>query len=79
MFGDDEDVHFEGVKTEDNNDGNLTSSVVVESKTPLSADDQRIITYAVIDKKGNVGRAERKVSYTDIDGFGTFKRGFTFG
>ena len=64
---DDEDVFLKGVRAEDNKDGDLTSSVVIESKTPLSADGHRVITYAVIDKKGNVGRAERKVSYTDYE------------
>lgn len=64
---DDEDVLLEGVSAADNKDGDLTSSVVIESKTPLSADGYRVITYAVIDKKGNVGRAERKVTYTDYE------------
>ena len=61
---DDEDALFEGVTAEDNRDGDLTESVVIEKKTPLSKDGKRNITYAVIDKKGNVGRAERTVTYT---------------
>lgn len=61
---DDEDALLAGVTAEDNKDGDLTSSVVVEKKTPLE-DGKRKVTYAVIDSKGNIGRAERTVIYTE--------------
>ena len=64
---DDEDALLKGVTAEDNKDGDLTSSVVVEKKTPLE-DGKRTVTYAVIDSEGNIGRAERTVSYIGYDG-----------
>lgn len=64
---DDETALMDGVSAEDNRDGNLTSSVVIEKKTPLSEDGMRTVIYAVIDSKGNVGRAERKVMYTGYE------------
>lgn len=63
---DNETALMDGVSAEDNRDGDLTSSVVVEKKTPLE-DGMRKVTYAVIDSKGNVGRAERKVMYTGYE------------
>lgn len=44
---------------------NHTGSVVIEKKGAISEDGKRQITYAVIDRKGNIGRAERTVTYTD--------------
>jgi len=64
---DEEDALLAGVTAEDDRDGDLTASVVVEKKTPLSEDGQRTVTYAVIDSKGNVGRAERTVLYTGYE------------
>lgn len=61
---DSEEALLTGVTAEDNKDGDLTSSVVVEKKTPLE-DGKRKVTYAVIDRKGNIGRAERTVIYTE--------------
>lgn len=55
-----------GVTAEDNRDGDLTSSIIIEKKTPLE-DGKRTVTYAVIDQAGNVGRAERTVKYTDYE------------
>ena len=64
---DEEDALLAGVTAKDNRDGDLTSSVVVEKKTPIE-DGRRTVTYAVIDSKGNVGRAERSVTYIGYEG-----------
>ena len=55
---------LEGVTASDNRDGDLTDSVVIESISAF-AGNERIIVYAAVDKKGNVGRAQRTLTYTD--------------
>ena len=57
---------LEGVTASDNRDGNVTDSVVVESISAF-AGDERIIVYAAVDRKGNVGRAQRTLRYTDYE------------
>lgn len=55
---------LEGVTATDNKSGDVTASLVVEQISPL-AGKERIITYAAVDEKGNVGRAQRTLRYTD--------------
>ena len=53
------------VKAKDNRSGDLSSSVVVEKMSSIDENGARVVTYAAIDKAGNVGRAERLVQYSD--------------
>ena len=53
------------VKAKDNRSGDLSSSVVVEKMNSIDENATRVVTYAAIDKAGNVGRKERLISYTD--------------
>lgn len=57
---------LKGVTAEDSRDGDVTASLIVESISAF-ADDERIITYAAVDKSGNVGRASRTLKYTDYE------------
>ena len=62
---DPEDALFRGVKAEDDRDGNVTSSVVVESITMADPGKPARVVYAAFDKAGNVAKAERELIYTD--------------
>lgn len=55
------------VKAQDNKDGDVTDAVVIEEMTAFTEENTRMITYAVIDEAGNVGRLERKLVYTDYE------------
>lgn len=55
---------LKGVKAEDERSGDVTESLIVESISAF-AGDERIVVYAAVDEKGNVGRAQRTVKYTD--------------
>ena len=62
---DKEDVYLKDVTAKDNKDGDVSDSVVVEKISAFTDEGYRIITYAAIDEYGNVGRATRKLKYTD--------------
>lgn len=57
---------MEGVTATDNRDGDLTDSIAIESISAF-AGNERIIVYAAVDKKGNVGRTQRVLEYTDYE------------
>lgn len=61
---DDESALLEGVKAEDNRDGDLTDSVRVASMSHF-INGKRTVTYAVFDKANQLGTLERTVEYTD--------------
>lgn len=56
---------LKGVTAKDNRSGDVTDSVVVEKISPFTEEGTRVITYAVIDERGNIGRAERTLRYSD--------------
>ncbi len=60
-----EEELLKGVTAHDNKDGDVTNTVVVQSISNFVKDNERIITYAAIDKDLNVGRIERTLVYTD--------------
>ena len=60
-----EEELLQGVTAQDKKDGDVTESLVVESMSAFTGEDTRVITYAASDRHGNVGRAERKLHYTD--------------
>lgn len=54
-----------GVTAWDNQDGDVTASIVVEGIVGLSSDQLATITYAAFDQAGNVAKAQRTLQYTD--------------
>ena len=56
---------LQGVTAEDNRDGDVTDSLVVESISILDETGTVKVGYAAFDKAGNVARAERQAVYTD--------------
>lgn len=61
---DDESALFEGIKAEDNRDGDLTDSVRISSMSHF-INGKRNVTYAVFDKSNQVGTLQRTVTYSD--------------
>ena len=56
---------LQGITADDNKDGDVTDSIVVERITMLDSDGNVSVSYAAFDAAGNVTRAERKAVYTD--------------
>ena len=56
---------LDGVKAEDNRDGDLTKDVRVSSMSNFTEPGKRTITYAVFDKANNAATMERTLEYTD--------------
>lgn len=54
-----------GVTATDKKDGDVTDTVIIESMSNLLAGNQRIVTYAAFDGDNHVGKAERRIQYTD--------------
>lgn len=62
---DDESVLLNGVKAEDNRDGDISDRLIVERKSAFTEENVRTITYAVMDDNGNVAKKERTLCYSD--------------
>lgn len=58
----DEDF-LKGVKAVDENDGDVTDSLVVESVSNFLSGGRRLVVYAAVDRHNNVSRANRIVQY----------------
>ena len=56
------------VKAVDKKDGDVTDTIIIESMSKMLEDNQRIVTYAAFDKDNHVGKAERRIRYTDYTG-----------
>ena len=56
---------LQGVTAQDQRDGDVTASLVVESVGRLQADHTAVVTYAAFDEAHNVAKAQRTVQYTD--------------
>lgn len=54
-----------GVTAQDDRDGDVTASLVVESIRLLQKDGTVTVTYAAFDRSGNVAKQSREVRYTD--------------
>lgn len=54
-----------GVTAWDDQDGDVTASILVEGISGLSSDQLAVITYAAFDQAGNVAKAQRTLQYTD--------------
>lgn len=62
-----DEAYMQGVRATDNKDGDVTSSLVVESIKLLDSDGTIRITYAAFDAAGNVRKALRTARYTDYE------------
>lgn len=56
---------LEGVKAFDKKDGDVTDTLIVESISKMLPSGERILTLAAFDKDDHVGKAERRIRYTD--------------
>lgn len=54
-----------GVTAWDDQDGDVTASILVEGIAGLSSDQFATITYAAFDQAGNVAKAQRTLQFTD--------------
>lgn len=59
---------LKGVTAKDNQDGDVTDSLVVEGLSTFMDDNIRLATYAAFDSDGNVTKATRKVKYKNYVG-----------
>lgn len=62
---DDESKLLEGIKVTDNEDGDLSSKVFVESISGFDDNSCRTVTYGVFDSDDNLTRAMRTIQYID--------------
>ncbi|MCD7809219.1 MAG: hypothetical protein LUH02_07740, partial [Erysipelotrichaceae bacterium] len=62
---DDEDVLFKGVHATDEEDGDLSKEISIESMSTFTSVNTRTVTYVVFDQDNNVTKASRTISYTD--------------
>ena len=60
-----EEELLDGVTARDDQSGDVSDTLVIESISPFAEEEKRIITYAAIDEQGNVGRCTRTLKYTD--------------
>lgn len=62
---DDLSVLLQGVTAFDEEDGDVTGSVLVEKISKIYDGNRRSVTYAAFDKSGNVAKTTRELHYTD--------------
>lgn len=60
-----EEELLNGVTAADKKDGDVTDTVIIESISKMLGNQERIVTYAAFDKDNHVGKAQRKIRYTD--------------
>ena len=62
---DPEEKLLEGMTVEDDRDGDVTDSLVVQKISEFDGEGRRTVTYAAVDNSGNVGYYNRTLEYTD--------------
>lgn len=62
---DDLDILLDGVNALDEEDGNLSEEIVIDSLSAFDANQNRTVTYAVFDSDRNVTKASRLIHYVD--------------
>lgn len=62
---DDESAYLQGVSANDDRDGDVTSSIVIASKSKFTAPGKFKVKYAAFDSHNNVGYLERYIIFTD--------------
>lgn len=82
---DPESALFQGMTAKDRRDGDVSASLVVESRKLKNSSGLLDVTYAAVDRAGNVAKAKREVQLTDyesprftLNGSLTFTYGTTF-
>ena len=61
------DILLQGITAEDETDGDVTASLVVERVRLLDSDGNAVVNYAAFDRAGNVAKANRQVKYSDYE------------
>ncbi len=56
---------LQGIRAQDDRDGDVTGSILVESIIGINEENLTNVTYAAFDRAGNVTKAERQVRYAD--------------
>ena len=64
---DGEEALLQGIVAKDNVDGDVTSSIIVESVALFDKDGKVKVTYVAFDKAGNVSKYVRDVEYYDYE------------
>lgn len=62
---DDDEKLLEGLSAADEEDGDLSDSIFIESMSEFDNDNCRTVTYAVFDSDDNLSRATRRIRYSD--------------
>lgn len=62
---DGDEVLLEGITATDKKDGDVTSSLIVESVSNFYGDDTRTVTIVAFDSDHHISKVEREISYTD--------------
>lgn len=58
-------LYLQGISAYDEEDGDISESIIVESISALDENNQRMVNYAVFDSDGNVSRMVRPLRYKD--------------
>ena len=64
---DDEEALLAGVSASDEEDGELSEDVFIESMSEFDEENCRTVTYAVFDSDDNLSRATRRIRYSDYE------------
>ena len=65
---DEQDTLLKNATAWDEEDGNVTGSMVIESVSDIFDDNMATVTYAAFDQAGNVAKAQCTVVYQDYEG-----------
>ena len=61
------DMLLTGIRALDERDGDVTSSILVESVYGIDQNNMTTVTYAAFDRAGNVSKTQRQVRYVDYE------------
>ena len=64
---DDASALLQGIRAQDNVDGDVTASLVVENISLMDNEGNVTVSYAAFDRAGNVAKAQREAVYTDYE------------
>lgn len=62
-----EDALLQGIRAQDDRDGDVTASILVESVYGIDQNNMTTVTYAAFDRAGNVSKTQRQVRYVDYE------------
>ncbi len=64
---DEADKLLTGIRAQDERDGDVTASILVESIYGIDQNNMTTVTYAAFDRAGNVSKTQRQVRYVDYE------------